>query len=111
MAEPAGRDRPMVVLGDRIAADGTALLRSPRCRQRSRVSTRRCPIIPLLPAFLHRIRLDAVRRRRPAIDPWYLAAVLEGLRLRMDAALRIIARVARRWPAPPWFASGAATAC
>ena len=27
-----------------------------------------------------------------AIDPWHLAAVLEGLRLRMDGALRIIDR-------------------
>ena len=27
-----------------------------------------------------------------SIDPWHLAAVLEGLRLRMDGALRIIDR-------------------
>lgn len=51
---------------------------------------------PLLPAFLHRARLDAVRRQAAvdgqAIDPWHLAAVLEGLRLRMDGALRIIDR-------------------
>jgi hypothetical protein len=51
---------------------------------------------PLRPAFLHRARLEAVRRQaavdgRP-IDPWHLAAVLEGLRLRMDGALRIIDR-------------------
>jgi hypothetical protein len=48
---------------------------------------------PLLPAFLHRARLDAVRRQAAvdghAIDPWHLAAVLEGFRLRMDGALRI----------------------
>jgi len=51
---------------------------------------------PLLPAFLHRTRLEAVRRQAAvdgrAIDPWHLAAVLEGLRLRMDHALRIVDR-------------------
>ena len=51
---------------------------------------------PLLPAFLYRARLEAVRRQAAvdglAIDPWHLAAVLEGLRLRMDHALRIIDR-------------------
>ncbi len=51
---------------------------------------------PLLPAFLHRARLEAVRRQAAvdghAIDPWHLAAMLEGLRLRMDHALRIIDR-------------------
>jgi hypothetical protein len=53
---------------------------------------------PLHAAFLHRARLDAVRRQAAvdglAIDPWNLAAVLEGLRLRMDGALRIIDRAA-----------------
>ena len=42
---------------------------------------------PLLPAFLHRFRLDAVRRQAAvdgrAIDPWHLAAVIEGLRPRL----------------------------
>jgi hypothetical protein len=37
---------------------------------------------PLLPAFLYRARLDAVRRAAAVdghgIDPWHLAAVLEG---------------------------------
>ena len=51
---------------------------------------------PLAPAILHRARLDAVRRAAAidghAIDPWHLAAMLEGLRLRMDGALRIIDR-------------------
>ena len=51
---------------------------------------------PLLPAFLHRARLEAVRRQAAvdgqAVDPWHLAAVLEGFRLRMDGALRIIDR-------------------
>jgi hypothetical protein len=51
---------------------------------------------PLRPAYLHRARLDAVRRQAAVdgqlIDPWHLAAVLEGFRLRMDSALRIIDR-------------------
>jgi hypothetical protein len=51
---------------------------------------------PLLPAFLHRVRLDAVRRQSAvdgrAIDPWQLAATIEGLRLRLDGALRIVDR-------------------
>ena len=51
---------------------------------------------PLLPAFLHRVRLEAVRRQAAVdghvIDPWHLAAVLEGLRIRLDGALRIIDR-------------------
>lgn len=51
---------------------------------------------PLLPAFLHRARLAAVRRQAGvdglAIDPWHLAAILEGLRPRLDLSLRIIDR-------------------
>src|SRR5690242_7610652 len=50
----------------------------------------------LRPAFLYRTRLQSVRLQAAvdgaAIDPWQLAAVLEGLRLRMDGALRIIDR-------------------
>ncbi|WP_183010587.1 hypothetical protein [Gluconacetobacter dulcium] len=44
---------------------------------------------PLLPAALHRLRLDAVRRQAAvdgyAIDPWHLAAVIEHLPLRLGA--------------------------
>src|SRR5690349_18315461 len=51
---------------------------------------------PLIPAFLYRARLDAVRRQAAAdgqlIDLWHPAAVLEELRLRMEGALRIIDR-------------------
>ena len=51
---------------------------------------------PLRAAFLYRARLEAVRRQASVdghgIDPWHLAAVLEGLRLRMDQALRIVDR-------------------
>jgi len=46
---------------------------------------------PLLPAFLYRARLDAVRQQAEvdglAIDPWHLAALLEGLRPRLDRSL------------------------
>ena len=48
---------------------------------------------PLHHAFLYLVRLDAVRRQAAVdgelIDPWHLAATLEGLRLRMDPYLRI----------------------
>jgi hypothetical protein len=51
---------------------------------------------PLQPAFLYRARLEAVRRQAAAdgqaIDPWHLAAVLEGLRLRMEGAPRLVDR-------------------
>ncbi|MEO8715278.1 MAG: hypothetical protein ABI369_09720, partial [Acetobacteraceae bacterium] len=51
---------------------------------------------PLRQAFLYRARLEAVRRQAAVdgalIDPWHLAATLEGLRLRMDPYLRIIDR-------------------
>ena len=51
---------------------------------------------PLRPALLYRTRLEAVRRQAAAdgmaIDPWHLAATLEGLRFRMDDALRLIDR-------------------
>jgi hypothetical protein len=51
---------------------------------------------PLAQAFVYRARLDAVRRQAAVdgqlIDPWHLAATIEGLRLRMDPYLRIIDR-------------------
>jgi hypothetical protein len=51
---------------------------------------------PLAPAWLWRIRLEAVRRHAAAdgllIDPWHLAAVLEGVRFRMDPRAEIIDR-------------------
>lgn len=51
---------------------------------------------PLAKALLYRARLEAVRRQAATdgklIDPWHLAAVLEGLRLRLDGAPRIIDR-------------------
>ena len=51
---------------------------------------------PLAQAFLYRARLEAVRQQAAVdgqlIDPWHLAATIEGLRLRMDPYLRIIDR-------------------
>ncbi|MBN9560856.1 MAG: hypothetical protein J0H14_09040 [Alphaproteobacteria bacterium] len=51
---------------------------------------------PLAQAFLYRTRLESVRRQAAVdgqlIDPWHLAATIEGLRLRMDPYLRIIDR-------------------
>lgn len=51
---------------------------------------------PLANAFLYRARLESVRQQAAVdgqlIDPWHLAATLEGLRLRMDPTLRIIDR-------------------
>jgi hypothetical protein len=48
---------------------------------------------PLAPAWLWRIRLEAVRRQAAvdglAIDPWHLAAIVEGVRFRMDRGLAI----------------------
>ena len=51
---------------------------------------------PLLSAWLWRTRLEAVRRHAAcdgrAIDPWHLAAMIEGVRFRMDRAAAIIER-------------------
>jgi hypothetical protein len=51
---------------------------------------------PLASAVLYRVRLNAVRQQAAVdgqlIDPWHLAATIEGLRLRMDPSLRIIER-------------------
>ncbi|MXP65647.1 hypothetical protein E0493_20055, partial [Roseomonas sp. M0104] len=79
------------------------------------------PLHPLREALLHRARLDAARRQAAAdgalIDPWHLAAVLEGLPLRamrdsaraMDAgALHDAARLAldyHGWLAAPGLAA------
>jgi hypothetical protein len=51
---------------------------------------------PLAPAWAYRARLDAVRRQAAvdgkAIDPWHLAAVIEGVRLRLDPTAAVIDR-------------------
>jgi hypothetical protein len=50
---------------------------------------------PLLPALLHRARLAAVRRQAAVdgllIDPWHLAALIEGLRPRRLSGARSLA--------------------
>jgi hypothetical protein len=51
---------------------------------------------PLASALLYRVRLNSVQQQAAVdgqlIDPWHLAATIEGLRLRMDPSLRIIDR-------------------
>src|SRR3984893_6254517 len=51
---------------------------------------------PLDPAWFWRIRLERLRRHAAAdgraIDPWHLAAVIEGVRFRMDRAVALIDR-------------------
>ena len=51
---------------------------------------------PLISAWLWRARLEAVRRHAAcdgrAIDPWHLAAMIEGVRFRMDRAAAIVER-------------------
>src|SRR5437870_2892484 len=45
---------------------------------------------PLAPAWAYRARLDAVRRQAMvdgrAIDPWHLAALIEGVRFRLGGS-------------------------
>jgi hypothetical protein len=51
---------------------------------------------PLTAAWVWRSRLEAIRRQAAAdglaIDPWHLAAIIEGVRFRMDRAEAIIDR-------------------
>src|SRR5271166_2535011 len=51
---------------------------------------------PLAAAWAYRARLDAVRRQAAVdgrmIDPWHLAALVEGIRLRLDRASALIDR-------------------
>jgi hypothetical protein len=48
---------------------------------------------PLAPAWAYRARLDAVRRQAAVdgqvIDPWHLAALIEGVRFRLDSPAMI----------------------
>ena len=61
--------------------------RPPRCGAR---------LHPLRPAWAWRARLDAIRRQAAvdgkAIDPWHLAALIEGVRLRLDHTPALIDR-------------------
>src|SRR5271154_5072808 len=51
---------------------------------------------PLCPAWAWRARLDAIRQQAAvdgqAIDPWHLAALIEGVRLRLDQMPALIDR-------------------
>src|SRR5215472_1503181 len=51
---------------------------------------------PLAPAWAYRARLDAVRRQATVdgrvIDPWHLAAVIEGVRFRLGGSPALIDR-------------------
>jgi hypothetical protein len=51
---------------------------------------------PLVPAWAYRARLDAVRRHAAvdgqAIDPWHLAALIEGVRFRLGGSPALIDR-------------------
>jgi hypothetical protein len=51
---------------------------------------------PLAPAWAYRARLDAVRRQAmvdgQAIDPWHLAALIEGVRFRLGGSAALIDR-------------------
>jgi hypothetical protein len=51
---------------------------------------------PLAAAWAYRARLDAIRRQAAAdgqaIDPWHLAALVEGVRLRLDSGAPLIDR-------------------
>lgn len=51
---------------------------------------------PLAAAWAYRARLDAVRRQAAAdgkaIDPWHLAALVEGVRLRLNPSAPLIDR-------------------
>lgn len=84
-------DRPVP-----IASDGTLLGALERASGAIARLDQALDNHPLRLAFLYRARLEAVRRQASVdghgIDPWHLAAVLEGLRLRMDHALRIVDR-------------------
>ena len=51
---------------------------------------------PLAPAWAYRARLDAIRRQAAVdgqvIDPWHLAALIEGVRFRLGGSPALIDR-------------------
>ena len=75
------RAAPSPALADALAAAAAAMARLDEALASH----------PLRAAFLYRARLEAVRRQAAVdgmlIDPWHLAAMLEGLRLHADARL------------------------
>lgn len=96
MMEAAPLDRLMVLPADRAASSAAALNALASASAAIARLDQALAGHPLRPAFLYRARLDAVRRQAAVdgnlIDPWHLAATLEGLRLRMDPYLSIIDR-------------------
>jgi hypothetical protein len=96
MAAAGALDRLLAVPGARAVSGGTAV---GALVAASAAAARLDQVLanhPLQRAFLYRARLEAARRQAAVdgalIDPWHLAATLEGLRLRMDPYLRIIDR-------------------
>src|SRR3954452_4900458 len=71
------------VLADALAQDAAAIARLDQALTGH----------PLLPPFLYRARLDAVRRQAAVdgqvIDQWHLAALIEGVRFRLDSPAMI----------------------
>ncbi len=96
MGETGALDRLMLLLGDRNAGHAAAVSALAAASAAIARLDQALATHPLRQAFLYRARLDAVRRQAAVdgalIDPWHLAATLEGLRLRMDPHLRIINR-------------------
>lgn len=95
--EAAGAlDRLMRLPGEQVAGDGASVGALAAASAAIARLDQALTGHPLAQAFLHRARLDSVVRQAAVdgqlIDPWHLAAVLEGLRLRMDPSLRIIDR-------------------
>lgn len=96
MGESSALDRLLVLPGDRVSASGAAIHALAAASAAIARLDQALGGHPLRQAFLYRARLEAARRQAAVdgelIDPWHLAATLEGLRLRMDPYLRIIDR-------------------
>jgi hypothetical protein len=64
---------------------------------------------PLVPAWAYRARLDAVGRQAAvdgkAIDPWHLAALIEGVRLRLDPAAALVDAARYACSLYQWFSA------
>jgi hypothetical protein len=77
-------ERPLVAASLERAAGAVARLDSVLARH------------PLAPAWAYRARLDAIRRQAAVdgqvIDPWHLAALIEGVRFRLGGSAALIDR-------------------
>ena len=96
MEKAGALDRLMRLPGEQVVGDGAAVGALAAASAAMARLDQALTSHPLRQAFLYRARLDAMRRQAAVdgclIDPWHLAATLEGLRLRMDPYLRIIDR-------------------